>query len=230
VPLTFHHADLFEPSLLSQVLGLPRPSFPMTAMTSLSISQSSHKFPGIKHKCLRRKSRRTYELLDPKRPGETVSFDIGQVREIVLMDKRLREEGVVRSVPAGYTEFAQLFNQYTPGRERFATYSFVHGRYVILKDGTPITWEDFLIDDTLVAPNADFMESPSSDTFPSQVTQQDGKSMSTSGLDVNSIPLQQLSARMKEAMKTTDELGKFWLRRYVILLIFLPLYPKTLRR
>ena len=200
----------------------------MTAMTSISINQSSHKFPGIKHKCLRRKSRRTYELLDPKAPGEAVSFDIGQVREIVLMDKRLREEGVVRSVPAGYTEFAQRFNQYTAGRERFATYSFVHGRYVIHKDGSPIAWEDFLIDDSLVAPNADFIESPSSDTFPSQATQKDGKSMPV--LDVNSIPLQQLSARMKEAMKTTDELGKFWLRRYVIFMIFLLLYPNTLRR
>ena len=183
----------------------------MTAMTSISISQSSHRFPGIKHKCLRRKSRRTYELLDPKRPGETISFDIGQVREIVLMDKRLREEGVVRSVPAGYTEFAQRFNQYTTGRERFATYSFVNGRYVIYKDGNSIAWEDFLIDEPLVASSADFVESPSSETSPSQTAQRDGKS--TSGVDINSIPLQQLSARMKEAMKTTDELGKFWLRR-----------------
>ncbi|KIM40366.1 hypothetical protein M413DRAFT_178049 [Hebeloma cylindrosporum] len=186
----------------------------MTVMTSVSISQSSHKVPGIKHKCLRRKSRRTYELLDPKRPGEAVSFDIGQVREIVLMDKRLREEGVVRSVPAGYTEFAQRFNQYTTGRERFATYSFVHGRYVIHKDGSPIAWEDFLIDDSLFASNADFMESPSSETSASPTTQKDGKP--TSGIDVNSIPLQQLSARMKEAMKTTDELSKFWLRRGAI--------------
>lgn len=142
------------------------------------------------------------------------------------MDKRLREEGVVRSVPAGYTEFAQRFNQYTAGRERFATYSFVHGRYVIHKDGSPIAWEDFLIDDSLVAPNADFMESPSSETSPSQ---KDGKS--TSVLDVNSIPLQQLSARMKEAMKTTDELGKFWLRRYDISSPYIPkLYVVGMQR
>jgi hypothetical protein len=160
-------------------------------------------------------------LLDPKKPGEAVSFDIGQVREIVLMDKRLREEGVVRSVPAGYSEFAQRFNLYTTGRERFATYSFVHGRYVIHKDGGPIVWEDFLIDDSLVASNADFVESPSF-----EASGKDGKS--TSGIDLNSIPLHQLSARMKEAMKTTDELGEFWRRRYLILSIIPPLYLEIL--
>jgi len=185
-------------------------------MTSIPMSHSSHRFPGIKHKCLRRKSQRTYELLDPKKPGESTSFDIGQIRAIVLMDRRLREEGVVRSVPAGYTEFAQRFNQYTTGRERFATYTFVHGRYVIYKDGSPIVWEDFLIDDSLVVSSTDFVESP-----------EDGKS--TSAVDLNSIPLHQLSARMKEAMKTTDELGEFWRRRYLILFIILSAWLELLR-
>ncbi|KDR75595.1 hypothetical protein GALMADRAFT_140225 [Galerina marginata CBS 339.88] len=207
----------------------------MTALKGGSHSSrpSTQNIPGIQHKCLRRKSRRTYELVNPKQPGESTSFDIGQIRDIVRMDKRLRAAdavavalAVVASVPAGYAEFASLFNEYAAGPERFATFVWIEGQPVIFTDGSPVVWDHFLIDDGLVPSYFD-LPSPSPEPVPVPVSrpsisvsaptgQPSASSESIFAERSENKTLQALSAHMKKALTTTDELTQFWIERGAI--------------
>ncbi|KAJ3501828.1 hypothetical protein NLJ89_g9164 [Agrocybe chaxingu] len=172
----------------------------------------SVEFVPAKNPAIRRKSRHLYELLNPKKPEGTLTFDTGQVKQIVLMDKRLREEGIVRSVPAGYAEFASRFNQYATGPERFATYSFENGRYRISKDGKPVRLEQFLIDEPVAGPSTERKRGDSSsnpfrsDSAPSPVAEETDED----------IQLNALSSHMNGALETMDELTKFWTKRGAI--------------
>ena len=186
----------------------------MTALTSRA--GPSHSIPCINHRCLRRRSLRTYELLDPANPSHVQAYDVGQVKEIVQMDKRLREQGVVSPVPAGFWDFTTLFNHYAVGPERFATYTVSQGRVDIQKNGSPIVWEHFMIDDWLVGWDRD-----------PAAQQASGSSLSSSTTSIyqDALPsfelveyvldpkMRALSARMRVAIQTTDELTKFWIKR-----------------
>ncbi|KAF9478113.1 hypothetical protein BDN70DRAFT_66520 [Pholiota conissans] len=192
----------------------------MTALTSRPGPSSLSGLPSISHRCLRRKSLRTYELMDPARPGAELSYDVGQVKEIVQMDKRLREEGFTTPVPAGFLEFATCFNQYAAGPERFATYSFSKGRVLVHKEGRPIVWEHFMIEDWLVGWNRDSTGQEASTSTSASSTMIQGSQIppplfdfTDSILDPN---LKDLSNRMRVAIQTTDELTKFWIKRGAI--------------
>jgi hypothetical protein len=165
-------------------------------------------------------SLRTYELADPARPGAELSYDVGQVRDIVQMDKRLREQGVVAPVPAGFHEFATCFNQYAVGPERFATYTFVKGKTVIQRSGSPIVWEHFKIDDWLVGWNRDpaNQEPSASTSFTSAMVQSSQIPLPLFDIAESTVDpkLKDLSTRMRVAIQTTDELTKFWIKRFCI--------------
>lgn len=139
-----------------------------------------------------------------------MSFDVGQIKEIVLMDRRLRKEGVVTSVPAGYAEFAARFNKYASGPERFATYTFKQ-KLVISQDGSPIVWEHFLIDDSLVGWHTDL---PSGSRSAPDVP----PSNNVFGERTGDSKPETLSAYMKGASMTTDELTRFWIERFFLTL------------
>ena len=186
----------------------------MTALTSRA--GPSHSIPCINHRCLRRRSLRTYELLDPANPSHVQAYDVGQVKEIVQMDKRLREQGVVSPVPAGFWDFTTLFNHYAVGPERFATYTVSQGRVDIQKNGSPIVWEHFMIDDWLVGWDRDpAAQQASGSSLSSSTTSMYQEALPSFELVeyVLDPKMRALSARMRVAIQTTDELTKFWIKR-----------------
>ncbi|KAF8190821.1 hypothetical protein BJ912DRAFT_964814 [Pholiota molesta] len=180
----------------------------MTALASRPGPSSLSTLPSINHRCLRRMSLRTYELADPARPGAELSYDVGQVRDIVQMDKRLREQGVVAPVPAGFHEFATCFNHMPLGRTFCDT--------VIQRSGSPIVWEHFKIDDWLVGWNRDpaNQEPSASTSFTSAMVQSSQIPLPLFDIAESTVDpkLKDLSTRMRVAIQTTDELTKFWIK------------------
>jgi len=130
-------------------------------MASVDPISTENENAGITHPCLVRKSARIYDLLDPESLGDAVSFDVGQIKAFVLFDSHLRFRAIEtrndtqsarRSVPSGYLQFAERFNLYATGPERFATFVVNgDGTFVISVDGNPIVWDQFMIEDALVA-------------------------------------------------------------------------------
>jgi hypothetical protein len=164
--------------------------------------------------CLRRQSSLTYKLVNPLSPDsqDTLCYDVGQLKQIFLMDRRLREEGVVRSIPAGYLEFATRFNAFAEGPERFAIYQFIKGQYSITTSGSPITWECLALDDPLP-------ESSNTHRYHGTGEQERDGSMPAFGFMDGSTntQLHALSTYMRGVMNTTDELTRFWIKRYSFL-------------
>lgn len=164
--------------------------------------------------CLRRQSDLSYKLVNPLSPNseDALYYDMGQLKQILLMDRRLREEGVVRSIPAGYREFATRFNAFAEGPERFATYQFIKGQYTITTSGSPITWECLALDDPLP-------ESSNTNWFHGAAEQERDGFMPAFGFMDGSTntQLHALSTYMRGVMNTTDELTRFWIKRYSFL-------------
>lgn len=187
----------------------------MTGITPYSVDEPRRPPPRKPlNSCLRRQSDFTYKLVNPVSPDseDALYYDLGQLKQILLMDRRLREEGVVRSIPAGYREFAIRFNIFAEGPERFATYQFVKGKYVITTAGSPITWECLALDDPLP-------ESSNMPWYHGTTEQERNGSMPAFGFMDGSTntQLHALSTYMRGVMNTTDELTRFWIKRYSFL-------------